>query len=65
VRLKPETIERAKEMARAKNLDFHVLEDEWQEMIRRNGAPDSPDGAFIGFIKKKRSLAGERQGNLL
>lgn len=65
VRLKAETLERAKEMARSKNLDFHVLEEEWQAMIRRNGQPESPDGAFIGFIKKKRSRAHERQGSLL
>lgn len=65
VRLRPETIERAQTMAREKNLDFHVLEDEWQEMIRRNGEPESPDGAFIGFIKKKRSRASERQGSFL
>lgn len=65
VRLKPETLERAKDMAQQKNLDFQVLEEEWQEMIRKNGEPDSPDGAFIGFIKKKRSKAHQRQGSLL
>ena len=65
VRLKSETIERAKDMAREKNLDFQVLEEEWQAMVQRNGEPDSPDGAFIGFIKKKRSRANERQGSFL
>jgi len=65
VRLKPETIDRARDMAREKNLDFQVLEDEWQEMVARRGLPDSPDGAFIGFIKTKKSRLGERQGNLL
>ena len=65
VRLKPETLERAREMAREKNLDFHVLEDQWQEMIRKNGLPNSPDGAFIGFIRKKQSQERGRQGSLL
>ncbi len=65
VRLKPDTIDRARDMAREKNLDFHALEAEWQALIAKRGAPDSPDGAFIGFIKKKKSLAHERQGHLL
>ena len=63
VRLKPETIDRARDMAREKNLDFQMLEDEWQSMIAAKGMPDSPDGAFIGFIKKKRSRASERQAS--
>lgn len=65
VRLKPETIDRARDMAREKNLDFHALEDEWQNLIASKGMPDSPDGAFIGFIKKKKSRAHERQATLL
>ena len=63
VRLKPETIDRAHDMAREKNLDFHALEEEWQALVARKGMPDSPDGAFIGFIKKKKSRAGERQAS--
>lgn len=65
IRLKPETLEKAKHMAHEKNLDFYELEAEWQEMTTRLGKPDSPDGAFIGFIKKKPSQPRERQGSLL
>lgn len=63
VRLKPETIDRARDLAREKNLDFHAVEEEWQALVARKGQPDSPDGAFIGFIKKKKSLASERQSS--
>ena len=60
VRLKPETIDRAQAMAAEKGWSFAALEEEWQNLIGRMGLPDSPDGAFIGFIKKKKNL---RQGS--
>lgn len=63
IKMKPGTLDRAREMAREKNLDFHVLEEEWQALVAQRGMPDSPDGAFIGFIKKKKSRASERQGS--
>ena len=53
IRLKPETIDRAQAMAHEKGLCFSTLEEEWQEMVMRRGVPDRPDGAFIGFIRKK------------
>lgn len=64
VRLKPETIDRAQAMAHEKGLDFAALEAEWQDMITRMGKPDSPDGAFIGYIKKKPSARRGDQGDL-
>lgn len=63
VHLKAETMERAKEIAMEKGYDLYALKSDWEGMIRRNGFPDNPDGAFIGFVKKKKSLRG--QGSLL
>lgn len=65
VRLKPETIDRAQAMAHEKGLDFYELQSEWQDLVGRLGMPESPDGAFIGYIKKKPSRARGQQGNLI
>ena len=62
VRVKEATLERGREMARQKGYDFYALLSEWESMVAEKGAPKSPDGALIGFIKKKPSL---RQGTLL
>ena len=49
--LKPETYEKAK--AFASGWDIYALEHQWQEWIEKKGIPKNPDGAFIGFCKKK------------
>ncbi len=49
--LKPETYEKAK--AFASGWDIYALEHQWQEWIEKKGMPKNPDGAFIGFCKKK------------
>ena len=49
--LKPETYEKAK--AFASGWDIYALERQWQEWIEKKGVPKNPDGAFIGFCKKK------------
>lgn len=49
--LKPETFAKAK--AVAPSWDVYALEQEWREWIEKKGIPKRPDGAFIGFCKKK------------
>lgn len=63
VHLKSETLERAKTIAVDKGYDLYALQSEFEELIRRKGMPKSVDGAFIGFVKKKRPIRG--QGTLL
>lgn len=62
IRLKQDTLERGKKLAVEKGYDFYGLQDEWLSMVSKRGMPDNPDGAFIGFIKSKKSL---RQQQLL
>ena len=33
--------------------DVYVIEKEFYEFMKKKGAPDNVDGAFIGFVKKK------------
>jgi hypothetical protein len=49
--LKPETYEKAK--TAAPGWDVYALEQQWREWIEKKGMPKRPDGAFIGFCKKK------------
>mgnify|MGYP003373496041 FL=1 len=50
--LKPETYERAKKFA--PGWDVYALAEQWREWVAKNGiTPNRPDGAFIGFCKKK------------
>ena len=49
--LKPETYAKAK--AVAPGWDIYALEQQWHEWIEKKGMPKRPDGAFIGFCKKK------------
>lgn len=51
--LKSETMERAR--ALMPGWDIYALEADWREMWQRSGRPRlrSPDGAFIGWIKKR------------
>ena len=50
--LKPETYEKAK--AIAPGWDIYALAQQWEEWIEKKGImPKRPDGAFIGFCKKK------------
>lgn len=49
--LRPETYEKAK--TAAPGWDVYALEQQWREWIEKKGMPKRPDGAFIGFCKKK------------
>lgn len=53
--LKEETIEKAKTITRNSGTgwDFYALLSEFETFVDRKGQPDSFDGAFIGFVKKK------------
>jgi len=49
--LRPETYERAKTFA--PGWDVYALAEQWREWVGKKGMPKNPDGAFIGFCKKK------------
>ena len=49
--LNPETYEKAKTFA--PGWDIYALAQQWEVWIEKKGMPKNPDGAFIGFCKKK------------
>jgi len=49
--LKTDTYEKAK--AVAPGWDVYALEAQWKDWIEKRGMPKNPDGAFIGFCKKR------------
>lgn len=49
--LRTDTYEKAK--AVAPGWDVYTLAEQWREWIEKKGMPKNPDGAFIGFCKKK------------
>lgn len=49
--LRPDTYERAKTFA--PGWDVYALAEQWREWVEKKGMPKNPDGAFIGFCKKK------------
>jgi len=56
--LQTETFAKAKRAA--PGLDVYYLEQEWREWIAKTGKlPKDPDGAFIGFCRKKSKEHGE------
>lgn len=59
LRLKLDTEEKAREIARSKGLDYHMAEMDWREFaqgqIAKGKPPKSPDGSFIGWLKKRPS----------
>lgn len=54
LRLKPDTIERAKKII-GRQYDVYAMESEWNEWWVQSGSPklDKPDGAFINFCKSR------------
>ena len=60
VRLKIDTYEKAK--AAAPGWDIYVLEAEWKEWgsQHQDWPPKNPDGAFIGFCRKRGGYLGTR-----
>lgn len=56
--LQTETYAKAKRAA--PGMDVYFLEQEWLDWIAKTGKlPDNPDGAFIGFCKKKAKEHGQ------
>jgi len=54
IRLKTVTYEKAREALAGSGLDIYALEADWLEWIEKTGKrPARPDGAFIGFCRKK------------
>lgn len=54
--LKLETYEKAR--AVAPGWDVHLLEREWRDWIAGKDAPRRPDGAFVGFCRKRFQKQG-------
>lgn len=56
--LRPDTIERARELA--PNWDVYALEAQWRGLWARTGRAHlrSPDGAFLGWLKARGNRAG-------
>ena len=54
-KLKPETLEKAHSIVDRANTDwdFSVIVDEFTQFLVKKGTPDSINGAFIGFVRKK------------
>jgi len=61
IALRPETLDRAQKIAAEKGIALAQLEAEWNAWVTETGRlPDKPDGAFIGFCKKKTSARQPR-----
>ena len=60
LRIKADTEEKARAIAREKGLDYYAAEQDWREFAQAQTAkgmpPKSPDGSFIGWLKKRPSL---------
>lgn len=50
LRIRPDTLEKAKAMFRG--YDIYALEAEWRAAFQNSPPPEKPDGAFIGWCKK-------------
>ncbi|MEM7620017.1 MAG: replication initiator protein A [Pseudomonadota bacterium] len=69
--LRPDTLDKAQKIAAQIGISVFDLEREWNEWVQgKNKTPDNPDGAFIGFCKKKaaspeaqRVIAARQQAN--
>jgi len=48
-----DTFQKAKRMAKKARLDFEELLSQWYLFVEKNGSPENPNGALIGFIKHK------------
>lgn len=57
--IRMDTALKAKRMAEEARLDFYVIEQEFKAMLKEKGEPESIDGAFIGFVKKKVEQHGQ------
>lgn len=53
--LSPAVFEKAQEIVReaGNRWDIYAIEQQFQEYIRKKGQPESLEGAFLGFVKKK------------
>jgi len=55
IKISSGALEKAKEIAIAAGTgwDIYAIQDQYLEHAEKKGKPDNPDGAFIGFVKKK------------
>lgn len=57
--LRPATIERARTMAGRARLDYYTIEQDWKAWTATlTTAPDSWDGLFVDFVRKKCAALG-------
>ena len=57
-KLSTATYESARGIVHGARMDIYALEADWRAKVRREGIPQSPDGAFIGYVK---AVVGRRK----
>lgn len=53
--IRNDTFRKCQEIARKSRLDYYEIEHQFKRYINTNGIPDCPNGAMVGFFKKKAS----------
>ena len=60
LKLKSDTIDRVRDIARDRGRDFYVMEADWREFAAEQSAkgnpPKNPDAAFVAWAKKRSSV---------
>lgn len=60
IKLKPDTIERVRDIARERGRDFYAMEADWRDFAAEQSAkgnpPKNPDAAFVAWAKKQKSV---------
>ena len=49
----PAMIEKAKPIVQGTKWDIYAIIDQFYEYVEQKGTPERPEGAFLGFVKKK------------
>lgn len=59
--IKPETLAKGEKMLEGMGFDFRELHDQFLHSLKTGFDPDSVDGAFINFLKKKTGIKTQRK----
>lgn len=51
-----DTLHKCREIARQSRLDYYEIEKQFKRYINTNGIPECPNGAMVGFFKKKAGM---------
>jgi hypothetical protein len=54
--LSPDILAEARDQARARGRDFQALKYEFIGFVSAKGMPDNMNGAFLGFVRSKKSV---------